>query len=309
MKRIKLTFIVSFLLLTGIKAQESTTEEFIASGKPSVKIFSNAHSTFIDGKNTSAFEIQRAYFGYNYLFSENFSTKITLDVGDPNDGGNFQMTAFLKNAALIYKKDKFTASFGLIGLYGFNVQEKHCDYRYIYKSFMDEHEFGSSADLGASFLYKFTDFISADIMILNGEGFKNLQSDDTYKGALGVTVTPIKNLDFRVYYDIMSKSEAQQTVAFFGGYKNKVFRIGAEYNYQKNNEYAKDQDLSGISIYSTLIINKKINIFGRFDNLTSSKLEGQDDPWNITNDGQTFILGLEYTPVKGVKIAPNFQGW
>ncbi|MFC2151701.1 porin [Bacteroidota bacterium] len=309
MKRIKLTFIISFLLLTGIKAQESTTEEFIPSGNPSVKIFTNAHSTFIDGENKSAFDLERAYFGYNYSFSKNFSTKIILDVGDPKDGGNLQMTAFLKNAALIYQKDKFTTSFGLIGLYGFKVQEKHWGYRYIYKSLQDEHKFGSSADLGASFMYKFTDLISVDMMILNGEGYKNLQSDDTYKGALGVTISPIKNFDIRAYYDLMSTDIAQQTIALFTGYKADKFRAGAEYNYQINNDLDEDQDLGGISVYSTVIINKKINIFGRFDNLTSSKLEGQDDPWNIIKDGQTFILGIEYIPVKGVKIAPNFQGW
>ena len=311
MKRIKLTFIVSLLLLTGIKAQEATTsEEFIPSGKPSVKIFTNAHSTFIDGDNTSAFEIKRAYFGYSYNFSENFSTKITLDVGDPKDGGKLQMTAYLKNAALIYKKGKFTANFGLIGLYGFKTQEKQWGYRYIYKSFQDEHKFGSSADLGANFKYKFSEFISADMMILNGEGYKNLQSDNTYKGALGVTITPVKNLNIRVYYDLMSTDIAQQTIALFAGYKADKFRVGAEFNMQQNHDLIKDQNLNGASVYSTVVASKKINFFGRVDNLTS--VIGKDangNPWNINKDGQAYIFGLEYTPVKGVKIAPNFQGW
>ena len=310
MKRIKLSLIALSFAITAINAQETeASTEFIPSGKPTVKIFSNAHSTFIDGDNESAFEIKRAYFGYKYSFSENFSTKLTLDVSDPKDGGKLQMTAFLKNAALIYKKDKFTANFGLIGLYGFKVQEKHWGYRYIYKSFQDEHKFGSSADLGASFMYKFSDFISADMMILNGEGYKNLQSDDTYKGALGVTITPIKNLNFRVYYDLMSKDIAQQTIALFAGYKADKFKICGEFNYQQNHELVEDNDLTGLSFYSTVIASKKLNFFGRFDHLTSSTLDGQNDPWNISKDGQAYIFGVEYNPIKGVKIAPNFQGW
>lgn len=309
MKRLKLSLITLLILATGLNAQESNTESvFTPSGKPTVKIFTNAHSTFIDGVNTSAFEVQRAYFGYKYNFSENFSTKITLDVGDPGLG-KLQMTAYLKNAALVYKKNNFTANFGLIGLYGFKLQEKHWGYRYLYKSFQDEHKFGSSADLGASFSYKFSDFISADAMILNGEGYKNLQSDNTYKGALGVTLTPVKNLNIRAYYDLMSTDVDQQTMAFFAGYEADKFKVGAEYNIQSNNKMLEDHDLTGISIYTTVNAGKKFNVFARLDNLSSNKLEGDTDPWNISKNGQAYILGVEYKPTKGVKISPNYQGW
>lgn len=309
MKKVKLSLIALFFIVTGIKAQEATiNNEFKPSGKPSVKIFTNAHSSFIDGENSSAFELQRAYFGYSYNFSKNFSTKITLDVGDPGVG-KLQMTAYLKNAALVYKKNKFTANFGLIGLYGFKVQEKQWGYRYLFKSFQDEHKFGASADLGASFMYKFSDFISADAMILNGEGYKNIQSDNTYKGAIGVTITPIKNLKLRAYYDMMSTDVAQQTIALFAGYKSDIFKIGAEYNLQSNNKMIEDQNLTGISLYTTIITGKKLNFFGRFDNLSSNKLEGAADPWNISKNGQAYIFGVEYKPIKGIKISPNFQGW
>ncbi|MCK5028429.1 MAG: hypothetical protein KAR57_02260 [Bacteroidales bacterium] len=308
MKQIKLTLIALFIATTAIYAQEASTKEFVPSGSPSVMIFSNAHSTFIDGENSSAFEIQRAYFGYKYSFSKSFSTKITLDVGDSGTG-KLQMTAYLKNAALEYKKGGLKVNFGLIGLYGFKAQEKQWGYRYIYKSFQDEHKFGSSADLGVSAVYKFSDFISADMMILNGEGYKNLQSDNTYKGALGVTLTPIKNLNFRVYYDYMSTDIAQSTLAIFSGYKADKFIIGVEYNIQLNNKLVEDNDLSGISLYTTVLATKKFNFFARYDNLRSATPDGQDDPWNISNDGQAYILGIEYKPIKGVKISPNFQGW
>ena len=308
MKKINLTLIALFIFIAGINAQETKTEEFVPSGKPSVKIFTNAHSTFIDGVNTSAFEVQRAYFGYGYSFSKEFSTKLTLDVGDPGVG-KLQMTAYLKNALLEYKKGHLKVDMGLIGTYGFKEQEKQWGNRYIYKSFQDEHKFGPSADLGVSAVYKFSDFISADVMLLNGEGYKNLQSDNTYKGALGITITPVKHLNIRAYYDYMRKGVAQSTLALFAGYSADKFKVGAEYNLQSNNKYAENQDLSGISLYTTVIATKKINFFARFDNLTSSTLSGANTAWNIANDGQAYIFGVEYKPVKGVKIAPNFQGW
>lgn len=307
MKKLFLLGLVIFLLSSLTIAQE-TTQEFKPGGKPIFAIFSNAHSTFVDGTNTSAFEIQRAYLGYDYFFSPEFSAKVIFDVADP-ESGKLQMTAFLKNALLAYKNGNLTVNFGLIGLNQFSVQEKNWGYRYIIKSFQDEYKFGTSADLGASIDYKFADYISADFTIMNGEGYKNLQSDDTYKAGLGITITPVKNLDIRFYSDYMKQDFAQQTYSFFAGYKADKFRVGAEYNLQKNYKMEENKDFSGASIYSTVSVSKKLGIFGRFDYLTSTTLDGATDPWNLSKNGQAYVVGFEYSPVKGIKFAPNFRGW
>jgi len=31
--------------------------------------------------------------------------------------------------------------------------------------------------------------------------------------------------------------------------------------------------------------------------------------YNHVKDGQFFLLGIEFAPVKGVKVALNYQGW
>ena len=81
-----------------VKAQE----EFQPSGAPLAKIYSNFHSSF-DGSST-AFQITRAYFGYQYHMSKQFTGKVLLDVGTPyvsiNDSikaaGSLNLTAYLK---------------------------------------------------------------------------------------------------------------------------------------------------------------------------------------------------------------------
>ncbi|OFX84276.1 MAG: hypothetical protein A2W99_00720 [Bacteroidetes bacterium GWF2_33_16] len=300
---------MTIILSSSLLIAQEQTEEFKPSGKPIVTIFSNAHTTFVDGINTSAFEVLRGYLGYEYYFSPEFSTKIIFDVADPENGSKLQMTAILKNAFLNYKRGNLNVNFGLIGLNLFATQEKNWGYRYMMKPFLDEYGFGTSADLGANMDYKFADFISVDFTIMNGEGYKNLQSDDTYKAGFGVTITPVKNLDIRFYTDYMKQDFAQQSYAFFAGYKADKFRVGAEYNMQMNNKMIENNDLLGTSIYSTFFISKKVGIFGRFDYLTSSTLKGQSDPWNLSKNGQAYVIGFEYSPVKGVKLAPNFRGW
>ncbi len=309
MKKLKITL----FLLIGINAcifsqDENSNDDFKPSGKPFAKIYTNFHSNFSDDGNTSAFEVTRAYFGYKYNLSKNFSAKINLDIDNPK-AGNLEKIAYLKYAMVTYKTDKFLIDFGLIGLYQFKIQEKLWGHRYIYKSFQDEYKFGSSADLGISITYKPHKIISLDVTVINGEGYKKIQANETYKACFGLTLKPVKGLIVRGYYDLMKDSVAQSTISTFIGYSTKKLFVGAEYNLQDNHNMIKDQNYSGFSVYSSYQINNKFEVFGRYDNLSSVKIDGADEDWNIAKDGQIIIAGLEYSPIKYLKIAPNFQGW
>ena len=219
------------------------------------------------------------------------------------------MTAFLKNAFVQYKKDNFSARFGMIGTDAFNLQEKVWGYRYIYKSFQDEYGFNPSADIGAALQYSPADFISFDVSVLNGEGYKKIQSDSTFKTTFGITINPSKGFVLRAYYDMMDHNYNQSTIALFAGYTGNKIRAGIEYNNQQNHGMLHNHDLSGISAYTSVSVADKFSVFARYDNLWSSTLAGESDPWNYGSDGQLFMAGFDYSPVKGVKIAPNFQGW
>ena len=305
MKRISVLTLV--MLCISILAM-SQTEAFKAGGKPFMKIFSNYHTTFSDGESASAFELTRVYLGYGYDFSKNFSAKANIDIGDPGVG-KLEMTAYVKNAYLKYTVDNLTVNFGLISTTQFKVQEVAWGYRYLEKSFQDAYKFNASADLGISLAYKFSNAISADLIIANGEGYKKLESDSTLRTGLGVTITPVKKLTARIYYDFSSKDNTQSSLATFVGYAADNFSLGAEYNKQFNVDFEEDYELSGTSFYATVKTSKKVKLFARYDQLFSNTISGDVNDWNLSKDGQLFIAGLEYSPVKGVKLAPNFKGW
>jgi len=289
-------------------ATAQTNNEFTPYGKPLVLIYTNVNTSFNKDGNSKAFELNRAYLGYEYFFSEKLSSRINIDVADPGVG-KLQMTAFVKNAYLLYKNNGFSARFGMIGVDQFNIQEKQWGYRYIYKSFQDAYSFGPSADLGAAFEYSPAKFISLDFSVLNGEGYKKLQSDSTFKTSFGITLKPVNGLVLRGYYDYMKKDFAQNSIALYAGYTYKDFKAGVEYNIQKNNGMSDNHDFSGISLYTSLVVAKKYSLFTRYDNLRSVTINGDTNPWNSGKDGQLFIAGFDYSPTKGIKIAPTYLGW
>ena len=305
--RILLLSLIGLFIKGTSFAQESGEEVFEPYGKPILRIYTNYHSTWSGGEADKVFEIQRAYLGYQRQFSKTISGQLILDVGDPSFG-NFQMTAYLKNAYMQYKKDKLTVNMGMIGLYQYKLQEDMWGGRYFYKSFMDEHSFGPSADLGAFVKYDFHKLVSADITLANGEGYKKLESDSVLKVSLGTTVRPVKGLDLRFSYDYMGKDAPQQTLALYAGYSNNGLRLGAEYNYQMNHKMKAAEDLSGVSVYGSYQM-KKVRFIGRYDNLASPRIGTETDPWNYAKDGQLFIAGVEFNPVKGIMVTPHYQGW
>jgi hypothetical protein len=307
MKVLILVWLIIFGIVFTAIGQEKT-DDFKPHGKPVALIFTNFNTAFTDGETYPSFEITRAYLGYEFNFSKEFYAKIIMDVGDPKVGA-FQMTAYLKNAYVEYSKNKFSASFGMISTTQFKVSEKIWDLRYIDKTFQDAYNFNSSADLGFNIDYQFADFLSADFSVLNGEGYKLIQNDNYVRPGFGITANPIKKITARLFLDTMGDTVKQQSLATFLAYTGKKLVLGAEYNYQTNFGMKEGQDVYGPSLYVTFSPNENLKLFARYDDLKSKKLPREGSPWQLQKDGQLLMGGVEFNPIKGVKVAPNIRFW
>ena len=288
---------------TTAQAQNAKTEE--PKGKAIVQVFGNLHTGFGAENDDRGFELDRSYFGYEYNFGNGFSAKAVMDIGKSSDVSDYQRIAYIKNAMVSWKKGGLTLNGGLISTTQFNFQEKFWGYRYIMKSFQDEYKFGSSADLGISATYKFADWVSADAIIVNGEGYKKIQKNDGLNYGLGITLTPVKGFQIRLYGGLNESGEDDQkdiaNLAAFAGYKHEKFTIGAEYNQMWNASHADGADQNGFSLFASGKLSKSTDLYVRYDDLYSK------DDWNIAKDESAAIFGAQFKLGKYVKIAPNFR--
>ena len=295
-----------------LSAQQDTLAENFPVTQPIVKMYSNFHTGLNENDLSTAFEIRRVYLGYGYQMDRNFSGEVKLDIGSPNDESTYSRLrryAFFKTANLKYQKNKLTFKFGLIGLYTFKLQEKFWGKRYLYKSFQDEHDFGDAADIGAGIKYQFHPKVSVDFIVSNGEGYKKLQSDRTYKEGVGLTMRPNDVFVFRVYYDVIHKKEYQSTLATFMGIEYDDYKLGLEYNQKTNRNFERGYMQYGFSTYLIWDFLPKLQLFARYDRLTSNIPVEEEIPWNIASDGTAVITGIEYQPIHHVKIALDYQDW
>lgn len=294
--------LMACMCFTNGQAQEKSETP---KGKAIINVFGNFHTGFGVQNDDRGFELDRSYLGYQYDLGKGLSIKGVMDIGQSDDVNDYHRIAYIKNAQITWKTGNWTLNGGLISTTQFNFQEKQWGFRYIMKSFQDQYKFGSSADLGISAAYKFSDWLSADAIIVNGEGYKKIQKADGLAYGLGATVTPLEGLSVRLYAGVNEGRETTETekwnYAAFVGYKGDGFNIGAEYNLMENYKNAKGQDLSGFSLFGSANLSEQVTAYARYDQLMSK------DDWNKANDEQAIILGAQFQLGKYAKVAPNFR--
>ena len=312
MKYKYLALILFIFVIKKNEAQQNQPSPF-ENGKPIGRVFANFYSGIGQGDNPSAFEVRKAYLGYKFDLSSDFSAKIQLDIGSPDDASEYSLLrrfAYFKDAYLQYQKGKIKIRFGIIPIQLFKLQESIWGHRYIYKSVLDEHSLGSSADLGASFNFQATDYLSLDLTLMNGEGYSQLQTDYSYKVGLGFTLSPRNGLIYRCYGDIIQKNETQVTLVNFVGYKiNNKLLAGIEYDLKFNDDFEARHDQQVLSAYLSYELTEKFEIFGRYDMIRSNIPDNQDYPWNLSEDGSALISGIQYSPLTNVRLSINYQDW
>jgi len=309
----KLLNFFSFLFLFPILVF-AQGNEFVPSGKAFALIFANFHRGITgSAADEAAFELNRAYIGYEYSFSPEFYAKINVDVGSPNDLSplsKIRRYAYFKNAFLRYTQKKAEVEFGLISLKQFKLQEDIWERRYLMEVLADEYNFGASADLGANFHYNISKTIDADFTIMNGEGYTSLQMDDIFKYSVGSTIRLPRNFTSRVVYDWMRNGNSETNFLIFTSYDfRNIWNLAVEYIIRRNNGYVDNQDRQGFSVYGKYNINSKYQLFARYDIVASNVLDGETNPWNLAKDGTALVGGIQFSPIKNIKMALNYHDW
>ena len=308
MKNVRFILTLVMMVVMGgvVCAQDSVAVKKVEpKGKAIITVFAGLGMDVQSGVTKCGFVLDRSYVGYQYSLGHGVELKAVLDVGRLDSVNDYHYVAYLKNAQVSWKYKGLTLSGGMISTTQFNMQEKFWGYRYIYKSFQDQYKFGSSADLGLMVAYKFADWVSADVIMTNGEGYKKIQGDLGFQYGLGLTFMPVEGLSVRLYGGLNDataegKSDVYNYAAFVG-YKNKRFSLGGEFAMMQNSGNVEHRNQLGCSVYGSVKAHKIVDVYARWDMLTSN------DGWNVAKDEMAVIAGAQVKLGKYVKVAPNFR--
>jgi hypothetical protein len=305
MKKYLLLF--SLLALSQIINSQTVT----STGKPFAEIFTNFHYNFSGTTKTSGFAMDRVYLGYNYTPAGNFSAMVIINIGNPDDlapGSVPKRYAYFREGSIKYSKDRLTVNFGMVNTRYEDFQQGFWGKRYLGPEFQAAYGYCSVADLGVVVDYQLSDYIKVDFSLLNGEGYTNVQVDNSLRSAIGIIMKTSGNAVFKVYGDIMKPYGVwQSTILAFAGYKNEKFSFGAEATRRTNLDLEKGHDVWGISGTGSIFLNEKSEIFGRYDYTASVVMPGDDIQWYHSKDGTYFVGGIQHIFSNNLKMALNYR--
>lgn len=282
-------------------------------------------------QHTNAFDIRRAYLGYDYSISENIAAEFLLS-HEKNFDASSNRIVFIKAANVKWKEfiPKNDLVLGLSGTpaWGF-VTEKVWGYRSVERTLFDMHKTGNSNDLGIALQGRLDSagFFGYNLMAGNGTGSK--AENDKYKKMYGEVYA--KLMKGKLILDLYADFERSQLTPYFKSRMSNKFMIawqsekitaGVELfrQIQQNQVIytdtasgkgdTTDASLAGLAIFIRgAIVKDKLNFFLRTD------LYNPDQNYNDTYvyagsyggyTSETFFLaGIEYAPVKNVRIIPN----
>ena len=289
----------------SVSAQKTSSEVTSPKGKAIVRAFADFHANFGTQSKERGFNLSRTYLGYQYTLSKTLSVRAVMDIGKSKDVTDLHRIAYLKHAMLSWKQGKWEVHGGLISTTQFKFQESYWGYRYIHKSFQDEYKFGSSADLGVSLAYSFADWLSADAIVVNGEGYKKVQTGNGLNYGLGTTITPLKGFQLRLYGGVNQRELPEQkdivNLSGFAGYKSALFSLGAEYALMQNRNHLQGQQLYGYSLFGSLALSPASKLYTRLDNLYANNNEEKGAVHAAA------IIGAEFGLGSYLRLAPNFR--
>jgi len=280
------------------------------------KIGGVTYFDYTNSKEKSAFDFKRQYFSYGIEISDKVKFRVVFDVGRTDvgtvlmkDGGekseDTRLVAFLKKAQIDYKTYYGKLSLGMIGMNTHNVQEKNWGYRFIEKSAMDKYKFSSTADLGIGFSRVLVNQLKMSLQVVNGEGYKNPQSDKYHKIAFNLTYGEhnlVKNSGSNagVVYTTEPTDDKPNTMAsLFGGFSGMGLRLGGQFNMLKKGGIESQV----ISVSSNYSMTDKLDAFVRYD-----MYDPNTDEIDEGKDNSTYLIaGIQLSCGNGLLVAPNIR--
>ncbi len=302
-----LPLLISFTVFCQIVDSQTVT----SSGKPIVEIFTNFHYNVNDSSKTTGFGLDRVYLGYNYTPAGNFSATAIINLGNPEDlapGSVPKRYAYFREASVKYSRDRLTVNFGMVNTRYEDYQQGFWGKRYLGPEFQSTYGYCSVADLGVVVDYQISDLIKVDLSLLNGEGYTNVQVDNSLRTAVGLIIKTPFNAVFKIYSDIMKPQGIwQSTYLAFAGYKNEKFSFGAEATYRSNLDLVAGHNVWGISGTGSIFLNDKSEIFGRYDYTASVVMPGNDIQWDHAKDATYFVGGFQHMFSDNLKMSLNYR--
>jgi hypothetical protein len=277
-----------------------------------------------NGRKTDAtgtgFDVKRFYLTVDHKFNDTWSANLTTDFQYSSAIGNTEL--FVKNAYVQGTFDPaFVLKIGAAGMPWTGYVEKYYGMRYVENTLTDRLKYANSADWGMHASGDLGQGLNYAVSVVNGAGYKNPSRSKgvDVEGRLAWEITPEFAVALGGYSGYLGQDKQTNSAEkrysrgdVMIAYASPVFRLGGEYFTAKNLGQVQQTIASpvsdkatGWSLWSSVRLaqtaNGDVSVFGRYDNIDTSKTLNpfrEDTYWNV---------GVEYPVLKNFKLAAVYK--
>lgn len=309
-----LKWIISILSLVSLWSSAYGDGKF--SGHMFGDFYYNISNNNANLKGQNGFWFRRIYFTYDYKISDNWSTRLRLEMNSPGDFKSSQtLNPYVKDAYLSYKKNMTNFILGISPTPTWDHIESFWGYRVVEKTPLDLYKMGDSRDFGIALkgLIGKDGLFGYHLMAGNGEGAKSeFNKEKKLMAAFLLNLTKAFSLELYTDYAQGSNHKNYYTYQGFLGWKSKKARIGIQYSHQTKEQGIGKEDLN-LDIYSVFgILNlaEKVSFLARCDRVEDPLPWGSTVSYVPFNNNAPFsfvLLGVDFHPLKKVSFIPNIM--
>jgi hypothetical protein len=272
-------------------------------------------------------ELRRMYLGYDYRFSERFSSRVLLEANDESTFANGSYGVFVKLGHLSWHNPlaavPFTANIGLIPTPIFTFPEQAWGYRSVEKEALSFRGFGRAVDQGLSVVGTVSPAGNTGYHLMVGNNSGTRPAVNPYKAFYGSLFhrMPAQNLNVEVmgtYIPVGRGDGATRIGRIFLGYEPGFARFGAEVAGVWD-ENPRDLGLpleaqaarlltSTFAAVNVLDGAVPVEVFGRYDyynpDIDFDEAKGYSEPEAFYTQ-HLLIGGFDVKPHSSVHIIPN----
>jgi len=259
-------------------------------------------------KDFQAFQIRRLHLFYDYILSENFSTRFQLEGTNKSLEPGGRQGLYVKTAYGEWK-NIFPSSNLLVGLVPtptWSSVEGIWGYRSIEKTITDFRGLGIASDMGALLRGTISSVSSINYAAMIGNGNAQKPENNKYKKYYTmINGSPIQNISVEAYMDYEPTADNKDITTWkaFCSYQESALMIGAEIleQVQKNQGTTSvDKAALGISLFSWYAFSEQCKAYGRIDYYDPDRLSP-----GIGFYEYFISLGFDYMPIKYFHFMPN----
>jgi hypothetical protein len=261
-------------------------------------------------KDMQAFDYRRIYLTVDDSIAQDFSARFRLESDPSASNVGTKLSTMVKDAFIKWNNitDGGNVIIGVQGTPEINMAEGIFGYRSLEKTVQDLHGISSSRDLGVSYNQKFSDAVTAGLLVGNNSGNSPLTTTtDRYKAAyLYLQFNPVKEFTILLngQYNGVGYDSLNRSGDVIVNYANSDFSLGAQY-FMDGLSGRTTLRRNGLSLNGWVGLVDNLRLVARYDMYTPNS---DTKNTSFSNSVQNLILGgLDWSVRKNVHFMPNVE--